>query len=45
MSTVIINHSDSRGGASVVSLRLLEALCAAGHDATMLVAHKAGDNP
>ncbi|MCM1066130.1 MAG: glycosyltransferase [Muribaculaceae bacterium] len=44
MKIVIINHSDSRGGASVVSYRLMEALRALGHDATMLVAHKATDN-
>lgn len=45
MSTVIINHSDTRGGASVVSIRLLDALRAQGEDASMLVAHKGGDNP
>lgn len=41
MKIVIINHSDSRGGASVVSMRLLEALVAAGEDVSMLVVHKA----
>ena len=40
MKICIINHSDSRGGASVVSYRLLKALQAMGHDASMLVAHK-----
>lgn len=40
MSTVIINHSDTRGGASVVSVRLLDALRALGEDAGMLVARK-----
>lgn len=45
MKVVIINHSDTRGGASVVSLRLLDALRAAGVDARMLVVHKATDNP
>ena len=44
MKIVIINHSDSRGGASVVSMRLLEALVAVGEDVSMLVVHKAGDN-
>ena len=45
MNVVIINHSDTRGGASVVSLRLLNALRDAGVDAHMLVVHKASDNP
>lgn len=45
MKITIINHSDIRGGASVVSKRLLDALIAAGVDAHMLVVHKATDNP
>lgn len=45
MNVVIINHSDTRGGASIVSLRLLKALRAEGIDAHMLVVHKATDNP
>lgn len=36
----IINHSDSRGGASVVSRRLFEALRSEGAYVHMLVAHK-----
>ncbi len=39
MKIVLVNHSDSRGGASVVSMRLVEALRSAGHDARMLVVH------
>lgn len=45
MKITIVNHSDNRGGAAIVSLRLMEALRAAGHDAVMLVAHKYTDNP
>lgn len=45
MKIVIINHSDTKGGASVVSYRLMEALRALGQDAVMLVAHKGSDNP
>lgn len=45
MKITIINHSDNRGGAAIVSLRLMEALRRAGHDAVMLVAHKYTDNP
>lgn len=40
MKVTLINHSDSLGGASVVSFRLLEALCRAGVDARMLVGSK-----
>lgn len=43
MKIVLINHSDTRGGASVVSVRLLEALRALGAEASMLVVRKAGD--
>jgi glycosyltransferase involved in cell wall biosynthesis len=41
---VLINHSDSRGGASVVTYRLMNALSAAGVDARMIVMHKDTDN-
>lgn len=41
---VIINHSDTRGGASVVSYRLMQALAAQGVDARMLVMHKGTDS-
>lgn len=37
---LLVNHSDVRGGASVVSMRLLEALRAQGQDARMLVVHR-----
>lgn len=37
MKVLIINHSDTKGGASVVSRRLLDALVADGVDARMLV--------
>ena len=45
MKIVIINHSDTLGGASVVSYRLMKALRAMGVDASMLVSHKAGNDP
>lgn len=45
MKIVLINHSDTRGGASVVTFRLMQALQAAGHEARMLVVHKATDSP
>ncbi|MDE5655677.1 MAG: glycosyltransferase [Muribaculaceae bacterium] len=45
MKIVIINHSDTRGGASVVSYRLMQALRAEGADVKMLVTHKATDDP
>lgn len=41
LKILLVNHSDSRGGASVVTRRLMDALCAAGADARMLVTHKA----
>lgn len=37
MKLVLINHSDTIGGASVVTYRLLKALQAEGVDASMLV--------
>lgn len=39
MNVVILNHSDSRGGASVTSVRLMQALVRMGVDARMLVVH------
>lgn len=45
MKVVLVNHSDSRGGASVVSMRLLEALRREGVVASMVVAHKSGSAP
>lgn len=45
MNVVIINKSDARGGAAVVSYRLLEAFVEEGINARMLVAEKLTDNP
>lgn len=45
MKVVIINKSDSTGGAAVVSRRLMEALVESGVDARMLVAQKLSDSP
>lgn len=45
MKIVIVNKSDSTGGAAVVSRRLMEALRAAGADARMLVTEKLTDSP
>lgn len=45
MRVTIINHSDTLGGASVVSFRLMEALRAEGVDARMLVGRKLSDSP
>lgn len=42
---VLVNHSDTRGGASVVAYRLMRALCNAGMDARMLVLHKGTADP
>lgn len=41
MKITLINHSDTLGGASTVTFRLMEALREAGADARMLVTHKA----
>ncbi len=43
MKVVLINHSDTQGGAAVVSLRLVRALVKAGVDARMLVTNRDGD--
>ena len=45
MKIVLINHSDTKGGASVVTMRLTEALRKAGCDAQMLVVDKSTDKP
>lgn len=45
LKIVIISHSDLRGGAAVVSMRLMKALCSAGADASMLVAEKLSSDP
>lgn len=45
MKILIINKSDSTGGAAVVSRRLMEALREEGEDARMLVAEKLTDSP
>lgn len=45
MKVVIVNKSDSTGGAAVVSRRLMEALRAEGVDARMLVVEKLTDSP
>ena len=45
MKVVIINKSDSTGGAAVVSYRLMEALRKEGVDAYMLVCEKISNSP
>ena len=45
MKVVIINKSDSTGGAAVVSFRLMNALRRLGIDARMLVTEKRSDSP
>lgn len=45
MRVVLINKSDSTGGAAVVSRRLMEALRQEGHDARLLVCEKLSDSP
>ncbi len=45
MKVVIINKSDSTGGAAIVSRRLMEALRHEGVDARMLVVEKLTDSP
>lgn len=45
MRVVIINKSDTKGGAAVVSFRLMEALRREGVDARMLVVEKLSDSP
>ncbi len=45
MRVVIINKSDSQGGAAVVSLRLVHALCDNGVEAHLLVVDRRTDDP
>ena len=45
MNVVLINHSDIRGGASVVTVRLMRALRRTGVEADLLVTHKTLDDP
>jgi glycosyltransferase involved in cell wall biosynthesis len=45
MKVVLVNHSDMRGGAAIVSLRLAYALQEAGVDARMLVIDRQSDAP
>ena len=45
MRVVVINKSDSQGGAAVVSLRLVHALCDNGVDAHLLVVDRRTDDP
>lgn len=45
MKVVFVNHSDTKGGASVVTFRLMNALSDLGVDVRMLVTHKATDDP
>ncbi|MDE6206599.1 MAG: glycosyl transferase, partial [Muribaculaceae bacterium] len=45
MKIVLINHSDTLGGASVVTRRLMHALRDIGHDAYMLVGRRLSDDP
>ncbi|MDE7082040.1 MAG: glycosyltransferase [Muribaculaceae bacterium] len=45
MKIIIVNKSDSTGGAAVVSFRLMMALRSIGVDARMLVAEKLTDSP
>ena len=45
MRIVLISNSDNRGGAAVVTYRLMCALRDLGHRADMLVAHKDSDDP
>lgn len=45
MKILLINHSDTKGGASVVTRRLMHALFSEGADVRMLVMHKDTDSP
>ena len=40
MKVVLVSNSDMKGGAAVVTYRLMDALCKLGADAAMLVVHK-----
>lgn len=45
MNIVLLCNSDLRGGAAVVTYRLMCALCDIGHNARMLVLNKLSDDP
>lgn len=45
MKVVILNTSDTKGGAAVSAYRLMDALCREGVDARMLVADRYSDDP
>lgn len=45
MKIVVVNRSDLRGGAAVVSSRLAAALRGLGHEVSMLVCEKLGSDP
>ena len=44
MKVTLLNHSDTLGGASVVTFRLMQALRDEGVDAQMLVLSKTSDS-
>lgn len=44
LKILLVNHSDTVGGSSVVTRRLMDALCAQGVDVRMLVVHKNSDS-
>ena len=45
MKIALVTHSDSRGGAAVVTLRLAHALCGCGVDAVVLSANAETGDP
>ena len=45
MKIVLVSHSDTRGGAAVVTYRLMDALARQGADVAMLVSEKLSDDP
>ena len=45
MRIVLVSHSDKRGGAAVVTYRLMEALARQGVEVSMLVSEKLSDDP
>lgn len=45
MKIVLVSHSDKRGGAAVVTYRLMEALAREGVEVAMLVSEKLTDDP
>lgn len=44
MNIVIVNHSDTQGGAAIVAMRLMHAMNALGHDVRMLVVQRGSDD-